>query len=342
MSDTTSTAAEGKLINATSGNEGKLFVGGLAKQTTVESLKAYFQAFGEVKDVSVKIDPHTQQSRGFGFVLFADEASIAQVVEAAPHQLDGRKIDPKKAERRDGKMFVGGVKGETTDDTIIEYFEKFGMVETVDRPVDKATGKNKSFCFVTFKKDGIMKQAVKERFHEIDGKRCETKEGVPKQEMNRHHHEQHHHHPHASPAHYTGHHYGRGGGGGGSGGYGHSAAHYNGYGHHQAHHHHHQQQQQQAASYYHHYGQGAHGYGYQPHQTPHHYRGGHSNYAFAHMNGNHHQWTHQTGWEAAYNPGNRGRGGRGRGRGGGGAAMNGQNGQQKVANQQQQQQTIQY
>ena len=42
-----------------------------------------------------------------------------------------------------------------------EYFEKFEIVETVDRPVDKSTGKNKSFCFVTFKKDGVMKLAVK-------------------------------------------------------------------------------------------------------------------------------------------------------------------------------------
>ena len=31
----------------------------------------------------------------------------------------------------------------------------------MDRPVDKSTGKNKSFCFVTFKKDGVMKTAVK-------------------------------------------------------------------------------------------------------------------------------------------------------------------------------------
>merc|ERR1719466_372773 len=80
-------------------------------------------------------------------------------------------------------MFVGGVKGETPDETIREYFSQFGPVESVDRPVDKSTGNNKSFCFVTFKKDGIMKLAVKERYHEIDGKRCETKEGVPKQEM---------------------------------------------------------------------------------------------------------------------------------------------------------------
>ena len=42
-----------------------------------------------------------------------------------------------------------------------DYFAQFGEVETVDRPVDKSTGVNKSFCFVTFKRDGVMKHAVK-------------------------------------------------------------------------------------------------------------------------------------------------------------------------------------
>ena len=37
------TVDENKQINSTSGNEGKLFVGGLAKITTVESLKNYFE-----------------------------------------------------------------------------------------------------------------------------------------------------------------------------------------------------------------------------------------------------------------------------------------------------------
>jgi len=267
-------------INSTSGNEGKLFVGGLAKITTVESLKNYFQTFGEVKDVSIKMDPNTQQSRGFGFVLFQDESAIQKVLDAAPHSLDGRKIDPKKAERRDGKMFVGGVKGETSDEAIIEYFEKFGIVETVDRPVDKSTGKNKSFCFVTFKKDGVMKLAVKERFHEIEGKRCETKEGVPKQEMNRHQHE---HHNYGA--------YARGGYGG-----------YSGYHHH---------------AYYQSYGNG--GFGYS-HPSQAHYGHRHSmQHAFPHIPHNNswqHAHQHNAGWgsgEGAYNPGNRG--GRGHHRG---------------------------
>jgi len=174
----------GKLINSTEvGNEGKMFVGGLSKQTTTESLKAYFEGFGVVKDVSVKMDPMTNQSRGFGFVLFEDESSIDSVVAVPHHNLDGKKIDPKKAERRDGKMFVGGVKADTADETLRNYFSQFGEVETVDRPVDKSTGVNKSFCFITFKRDGIMKHAVKARYHEIDGKRCECKEGVPKSQM---------------------------------------------------------------------------------------------------------------------------------------------------------------
>ena len=44
-----------------------------------------------MKDVSIKMDPTTQQSRGFGFVLFQDENAIQKVLDAAPHSLDGRK-----------------------------------------------------------------------------------------------------------------------------------------------------------------------------------------------------------------------------------------------------------
>ena len=45
-----------------------------------------------VKDVSVKMDPMTNQSRGFGFVLFEDESSIDNVLAIAHHSLDGKKV----------------------------------------------------------------------------------------------------------------------------------------------------------------------------------------------------------------------------------------------------------
>merc|ERR1712183_258240 len=43
----------------------KMFVGGLSWQTKDDGLKAYFEKFGKVKEVSIKKDQHTQRSRGF-------------------------------------------------------------------------------------------------------------------------------------------------------------------------------------------------------------------------------------------------------------------------------------
>ena len=64
-------------------------------------------------------------------------------------------------------MFIGGVKPETTDETIKSYFVAFGAVETVDRPINKQTNENKPFVFVTFKKDGVVGKCIKRRLPKI-------------------------------------------------------------------------------------------------------------------------------------------------------------------------------
>ena len=45
-----------------------------------------------MKDAVVKIDQQTGQSRGFGFVMFVNEASIDAVVQQQQHELDGKKV----------------------------------------------------------------------------------------------------------------------------------------------------------------------------------------------------------------------------------------------------------
>ena len=45
------------------------------------------EAFGEVRDVEIKVDPQTGVSRGFGFVLFANEESVTAVVNSPEHHL---------------------------------------------------------------------------------------------------------------------------------------------------------------------------------------------------------------------------------------------------------------
>lgn len=48
------------------------------------------------------------------------------------------------------KMFVGGMKDDTTEDQVRSVFSEFGDIEHIDMITDKATGKTRGFCFVTF------------------------------------------------------------------------------------------------------------------------------------------------------------------------------------------------
>jgi RNA recognition motif-containing protein len=57
--------------------EGKMFVGGLSWETTADSLKYYFQKFGDLIDVALMSDKRTGQPRGFGFVTYKDPAGCS-------------------------------------------------------------------------------------------------------------------------------------------------------------------------------------------------------------------------------------------------------------------------
>jgi len=177
---------EGGLINATEDNELKMFVGGLSWDTETFGLREYFKKFGEVKDCTIKKDSKTERSRGFGFVLFADKESVDKVLASKDHFLDGRKIDPKRAQaiRKDGKLFVGGISTETDNDKVKAYFEVFGEIEAFERPTDKATGKNRGFCFITFRKDGVIRECCAKKDHELDSQKIDVKEAQNQNERN--------------------------------------------------------------------------------------------------------------------------------------------------------------
>ena len=51
-----------------------------------------------------------------------------QVLGKAEHIINGKKVDPKKAKARHGKIFVGGLKPEMTDDDIKNHFSAMGTV----------------------------------------------------------------------------------------------------------------------------------------------------------------------------------------------------------------------
>lgn len=91
-------------------------------------LRDHFGAYGEIESINVKTDPNTGRSRGFAFIVFNSAEAIDKVVSAGDHIINNKKVDPKKAKARHGKIFVGGLSNELSDDDIKNYFGQYGTV----------------------------------------------------------------------------------------------------------------------------------------------------------------------------------------------------------------------
>ncbi|XP_070062978.1 RNA-binding protein squid isoform X2 [Drosophila virilis] len=180
-------AANGSSENAAAaGNQRdddrKLFVGGLSWETTEKELRDHFGKFGEIESINVKTDPQTGRSRGFAFIVFTNTEAIEQVSAAEEHIINSKKVDPKKAKARHGKIFVGGLTTEISDEEIKTYFSQFGNIVEVEMPFDKQKSHRKGFCFITFDSEQVVTDLLKTPKQKISGKEVDVKRATPKPE----------------------------------------------------------------------------------------------------------------------------------------------------------------
>uniref|UniRef100_A0A3B4DFL5 RRM domain-containing protein n=1 Tax=Pygocentrus nattereri TaxID=42514 RepID=A0A3B4DFL5_PYGNA len=174
----------------------KLFIGGLSFETTDESLRAHFEQWGTLTDCVVMRDSNTKRSRGFGFVTYSSVSEVDAAMNARPHKVDGRAVEPKRAVSREDssrpgahstvkKIFVGGIKEDTDEEHLRDYFSQFGKIEEVNIMTEKNSDKRRGFAFITFDDHDAVDRIVIQKYHTVNGHNCEVRKALSREEMNR-------------------------------------------------------------------------------------------------------------------------------------------------------------
>ncbi|KAK9461015.1 uncharacterized protein V1516DRAFT_674757 [Lipomyces oligophaga] len=89
---------------------------------------------------------------------------------------------PLVEDREEGKMFIGGLNWETSDETLKDYFSQFGEVTECQVMRDPLTGRSRGFGFLTFR-DSKCVNSVMVKEHVLDGKIIDPKRAIPKSEQ---------------------------------------------------------------------------------------------------------------------------------------------------------------
>ena len=72
------------------------------------------------------------------------------------------------------KIFVGGLSWETTKDTLLNYFSRYGEVIDCVVMKNQQTGKSRGFGFVTFQDPSCVQTVLSNRPHVLDGRQVSS------------------------------------------------------------------------------------------------------------------------------------------------------------------------
>jgi len=83
------------------------------------------------------------------------------------------------------KLFIGGLSYNTTEDSLSNFFSKWGKLTDCVVMQDPATKRSRGFGFVTFEKAQMVDDCMSNRPHKLDGREVEAKRAVSREESHR-------------------------------------------------------------------------------------------------------------------------------------------------------------
>lgn len=178
-----------------SGNPGKIFVGGLPRDTTDATFVRHFGQYGEIVDSVIMKDRHTSQPRGFGFITYSDPAVVDKVIEDN-HVINGKQVEIKRTipkgsvqssskDFKTKKIFVGGLPSTLTEDEFKSFFARYGTVVDHQIMFDHETKRSRGFGFIVFASEQVVDDLLANgNMVDLAGSKVEIKKAEPKKSSN--------------------------------------------------------------------------------------------------------------------------------------------------------------
>lgn len=164
----------------------KVFVLGIPQHLTEDTVRQYFEQFGPVIECAIPSFPARPRSgckpatRGFAFVKFEDEASVLRALSKPQHVIQSQKVEVKRAmppALPGCKLYVGNLPSQATEESIAEYFGRFGDVERTV-VVRNKSGLPRGFGFVHFRNKLSLENALKMPKHKLGDKEIKVSEAA--------------------------------------------------------------------------------------------------------------------------------------------------------------------
>ncbi|CAN1229869.1 UBP1-associated protein 2C [Linum grandiflorum] len=160
----------------------KLFIRGLSSETTTETLRTLFTAYGELDEAIVILDKNTGKSKGYGFITFKHIDGARMALKEPSKKIDGRMTVTQLASAGQSnagggsgvdvslrKIYVGNVPYDIPSERLLAFFSMYGEIEEGPLGFDKSSGKAKGFAFMIYKTEEGARAAIAEPMKNING-----------------------------------------------------------------------------------------------------------------------------------------------------------------------------
>merc|ERR1711988_1153127 len=143
-------------------------------------IRGHFGQYGEIESITLKTDMATGRSRGFCFIVYKTTDGLEKAVAQAEHNIQNKKVAVKKAQAKQGKVYIGKLPADLSDDDIKNHMATFCTIANIEQPFDKMKSERKNFCFITYEREDVAKKLLKEGTVYINGHEMEVKKVTPK------------------------------------------------------------------------------------------------------------------------------------------------------------------